>query len=151
MSLGQVAALDVGLRPRQSFTIILGRDFSRLMPVSRLFSILQIPRRFGWTIIRGSNPSLFEIREHSLPVIARVAEQVDARDLKSLGATHRTGSIPVPGTIQRSTRSHGVSWAGGLSGRLASNQIPPARHPGSFTAATAVRNRRDFHEFARFS
>ena len=28
---------------------------------------------------------------------ARVAEQVDARDLKSLGITSRAGSIPAPG------------------------------------------------------
>jgi hypothetical protein len=31
-------------------------------------------------------------------VPARVAELVDARDLKSLDAWHCTGSIPVPGT-----------------------------------------------------
>ena len=29
---------------------------------------------------------------------ARVAELVDARDLKSLGVMHRAGSIPAPGT-----------------------------------------------------
>ena len=38
---------------------------------------------------------------------ARVAELVDARDLKSLGVMHRAGSIPAPGTnkIEPSTDS----------------------------------------------
>ena len=31
-------------------------------------------------------------------IIARVAEMVDARDLKSLGTKCRAGSIPAPGT-----------------------------------------------------
>ena len=36
---------------------------------------------------------------------ARVAELVDARDLKSLGGFHRAGSIPASGTNEINTSS----------------------------------------------
>ena len=37
---------------------------------------------------------------------ARVAELVDARDLKSLGVIHHAGSIPAPGTNNFNNLSH---------------------------------------------
>ena len=45
-----------------------------------------------WTFVDA-----FIIADYSM-ICAWVAELVDARDLKSLGAEHCTGSIPVPGT-----------------------------------------------------
>ena len=49
------------------------------------------------TLIPGSSPGAA-----SIFYFAGVAELVDARDLKSLGAMHRAGSIPAPGTTLQS-------------------------------------------------
>ena len=42
---------------------------------------------------------------YKYPCNARVAELVDARDLKSLGIISCTGSIPVPSTIKKRAKS----------------------------------------------
>jgi hypothetical protein len=62
--------------------------------------VMQRPAK-PWTPVRFRPQPKVSSREgftRNLSRIARVAELVDARDLKSLGILSRAGSIPAPGS-----------------------------------------------------
>ena len=73
------------------------------------------------------------------PEVARVAKLVDARDLKSLGAKHRVGSSPTPGTMISGNSSAGRAqpcqgWGREFESRFPLQSLFPSFSPTYPTA-----------------